>query len=306
MIRNKTLYGLSCGIIATLMWSSFYVVGRFLFGSYSIDPVLLTCLRFTSASVVILIFAWCRGELKDIGTALTADPIRFSLLSLIGIVGEGVLVIYSLKYTTAARSCLFANASPIFTAVFAYFSCRELLTGRQLGGMILGFAGMAMVAASQNKGDIFMQTSGHGGDILALASGICWALYTVLGRRSSIKYGGWISGSVSIIAGSVMLLVLLAIMRIPIALDCSLSFWLYLLYMGIFPTGVAYILWIMALEHVEAGSLGSLGYLSALLTMIFSGLLLKEKMDLISIIGAVLVFTGAYYMCFFAIKRQTG
>jgi len=38
------------------MWSSFYVVGRFLFGSYSIDPVLLTCLRFTLAFLGILVF----------------------------------------------------------------------------------------------------------------------------------------------------------------------------------------------------------------------------------------------------------
>gem|GEM_PF-430877 len=296
--RNKALYGLLFGIIATLIWSSFYVVGRFLFGSYSIDPVLFTCLRFTLASLVIFAFALCKGLLRDIGVVLKNDPIRFLVLGLIGIVGEGVLVIYSLKYTTAARSCLLANTSPIFTAIFAYFSCRELLTGKKLGGMILGFAGIAVAVASQGKGDIFMQASGYSGDILALASGICWALYTVLGRRASIKYGGWISGSASIIVGSILLLVLLLVMRIPIALDSSLSFWLYLLYMGIFPTGVAYILWIKALEHVEAGALGALGYLSALLTMIGSALLLKEELHFSFIAGAILVFTGVYFISF--------
>ncbi|MDD3806296.1 MAG: DMT family transporter [bacterium] len=138
---------------------------------------------------------------------------------------------------------------------------------------------------------------------MALASGICWAIYTVLGRRSSIKYGGWLSGSVAIITGSILLLLLIAMLRIPVVLDKSLSFWLYALYMGIFPTGLAYILWIMALEHIEAGSLGALGYLSAVLTMIFSGYLLKERMDFGFIAGTVLVFIGVYYM-FFSLAKD--
>lgn len=303
MFQSKILYGLGCGIIATFLWSSFYVVGRFLFGNYSIHPILLTCLRFIIASLVILAFAMLKRALKDIKQALMADPMQFLIQGLTGILGEGVLVFYSLKYTTAARSCLFANASPIFTVIFAYFAFRELLTGKKLYGMLLGFVGIAVATISQGKGDIFMQSSSHGGDILALASGICWAIYTVLGRRSSIKYGGWLSGSVAIITGSILLLLLVAMLRIPVVLDKSLSFWLYALYMGIFPTGLAYILWIMALEHIEAGSLGALGYLSAVLTMIFSGYLLKERMDFGFIAGTVLVFIGVYYM-FFSLAKD--
>jgi len=132
--------------------------------------------------------------------------------------------------------------------------------------------------------------------LLALFSGICWAFYTVLSRRATSRYGGLVNGTAAIILGDAMLLLLTLFFKHPVQMDFSLSFWLYALYMGIFPSALAYVLWASALKHLEAGKLGSLGYASTLLTMTFSFLLLKERIDPIFIGGVLLVLGGIYFM----------
>ena len=104
------------------------------------------------------------------------------------------------------------------------------------------------------------------------------------------------NGTATIILGDAMLLLLTLFFKHPMQIGFSLSFWLYALYMGIFPSALAYVLWASALKHLEAGKLGSLGYASTLLTMAFSFLLLKERITPVFIGGAMLVFGGVYFM----------
>jgi drug/metabolite transporter (DMT)-like permease len=297
MMQNKSLFGFLCGLGSVLLWGSFYVVGRFLlFGNHTVGPVFFTFLRFFLAGLFLLIVLACQRRLPEIKRALQQDFRLFLILGAVGILGEGVLVFASLKYTTAARSCLFANASPIFTALLAYFAAKEALGQRKVLGMVIGFMGILLAVLGQGKGDIFSGQSSYLGDLLALFSGVCWAFYTVLSRKATSKYGGLVNGTAAIVLGDAMLLALTLCLKNPIRINFSLSFWLYALYMGIFPSALAYVLWVSALKHVEAGKLGSLGYVSALLTMTFSFLLLKERIDPIFIGGAIFVLSGIYFM----------
>ncbi|MDD3927197.1 MAG: EamA family transporter [bacterium] len=296
MMQNKSLLGFFYGLGSIILWGSFYIVGRVLFGNHTVDPVFFTFLRFFLASLFLLIVLAVQGKLPEIKRALQQDFWLFFWLGAVGIMAEGVLVFASLKYTTAARSCLFANTSPVFTAIFAYFMAKEALGQRKVSGMAIGLMGMFLAVISQGKGDIFSGQSSYLGDLLALFSGICWAFYTVLSRRATSRYGGLVNGTAAIILGDAMLLLLTLFFKHPVRMDFSLSFWLYALYMGIFPSALAYVLWASALKHLEAGKLGSLGYASTLLTMTFSFLLLKERIDPIFIGGVLLVLGGIYFM----------
>jgi drug/metabolite transporter (DMT)-like permease len=73
-------------------------------------------------------------------------------------------------------------------------------------------------------------------------------------------------------------------------------FWLFVLVSGAGACGIGYILWMTALKHVDAGRLGSLGYVSTLLTMAASCVLLKERLDVVFLISAVLVCAGVLWM----------
>lgn len=287
--------GIYFGLGASVLWSTFYIVGRYIFGNCSIDPIYLTFLRFFIATVFLIPFLLLKGKIKDLSKAMKTDFFLFFVLGASGIFCEGALVITSLKYTTAARSCLFANASPIFTIIISYFIAKEVLTKRKIYGIFIGFAGITLSLLSKGGLDIFAQNNTFlFGDILALFSGICWAVYTVFGKRIVSQYGGLVSTTGAILLGEIMLLFLVLFLKIPLNLNFSLSIWLSILYLGIFSSGLAYVFWYVGLKSIDSGVLGSLGYATPILTTILSYLLLKERANYLFFIGFIFVFFALY------------
>jgi len=104
-------------------------------------PVFLTFVRYLVASLLLTGIMVYQKKMPVVKECLKKDLVIFLFLGLTGIVGEGTLVFYSLKYTTAARSCLLANASPIFTVLMAYFALNEGMSKAKMTGMLIGFAG---------------------------------------------------------------------------------------------------------------------------------------------------------------------
>ena len=296
MMTKRELFGLVLGLTATACWGAYYLLGRFLFGNYAIHPLMVSFLQFFIASIVCVVVIGVRGEGSQVFQALRTGWPFFLGLAFAGIVGEGVLLIYSLKYTTAARSCLFANTSPIFTVLLAAWLMREPLGARKLFGMVLGFAGMAVVLLKRGGGDLFVSGTSMVGDVLALISGISWALYTVMGRKAGSEFSPMVSSTLSIIIGDLILLVLVLLLRVPWPLNLPLGAWIYVAVLGVFCYGVAFIFWLAALKYLEAGKVGALGYVSVILATGGSWLLLKEQLTVQHLFGMVLLLTGVYYM----------
>jgi len=298
MFKSKKLLGLSLGFIATISWASFYVVSRFAFGGYEdrIDPVFFSFLRFLFAGVFFMFIILFTGQRKKLSVAVKKDWKLLSLLALTGIVGEGVLVFWSLKYTTAARSSLFANTSPIFTIIIAVFAANEILNKRKCLGMLIGFAGAAFAILGNGSSDSYMTDSSVVGDLLALGSGVCWAAYTVWGARAAMRYGSLISTGAAIILGTAMLFFIVIFTNRPMLWDFPLNLWLAIIYLGVFANGIAYICWYAALKYLSPGELGAFGYISAAATIILSCIFLNEKIGLVFILSLSAIFVGVYLM----------
>ena len=290
--RNSAL---SFGLGASIFWATFYIVGRYIFGNCSIDPIYLTFLRFFIAAIFLTSFLAFKGKIKDLLKAIKTNLSSFFILGASGILGQGALVIASLKYTTAARSCLFSNTAPLFTIILSYFITKELLTKGKLSGIFTGLIGIILALLSKGSLDIFVQNKTLPlGDIFALLSGVCWAAYTVFGKRIASQYGGLISATGAILLGDIMLLFLVLLFRIPLNLNFPPSIWLSILYLGIFPSGLGLVFWCLALKYMEPGILGSLGYVTPILTIILSYLLLKERASSLFFLGLVSVFLAIY------------
>lgn len=237
-----------------------------------------------------------RREFAASVRAMRSCPGMYAFLALMGIVLEGVLLFWSLKYTTAARSSLFANTSPIFTALLAAFILREGLDRRKAIGMAIGFAGVAVAIVSRGAGDLYLTAASVAGDLLALGSGVCWAAYTVWGMEATRKHGSLTSTIVVVWLGTAMLLALTLVMRRPMVWALPLRLWLAILYLGVIANGVALVCWFAALKYLKAGEVGAFGYVSAILTMLLSCALLHERFGVGFFLAMFGVFAGVYLM----------
>ena len=76
----------------------------------------------------------------------------------------------------------------------------------------------------------------------------------------------------------------------------SLNIWLAYIYLGVFANGIAYLLWYIALKYLNPGEIGAFGYISVILTVIFSCIFLKEQLGLFFVIALLCVMVGVYLM----------
>ena len=209
MIVSDKAKGLLLGLFATLLWASYYPAGRFIFGDDAghCDPFLLSWIRFTVSSLFFLPFVLGSPERRRAFMPMMAKEWKALLgLSLSGVVVQGVLVFAALKYTTAARGSLLANASPIFTVIAAWLWLKEKISPGMLVGMVVGFAGIALAMFSRGS-DMFMVSGASTlfGDTLALLSGMAWAIYTVGGVRVVKTYDPFSVTMVTFIGGVLIL-----------------------------------------------------------------------------------------------------
>ena len=233
-------------------------------------------------------------KMKVAGECLKKDLLILVFLGL-SIILSALLAFCSLKYTTATRSCLLANASPIFTVLMAYFALNEGMSKSKIIGMVLGFAGIGTAISCRSGSDIYRSATSLVGDFMALASGVFWAAYTVWGTRVSNQYGGIASSCISISFGTILIFPVIFLSGGNLSLDLPLRVWLGVIYLGV-TNGVACVCWFSALKYLKAGELGAFGYVSAAMTMVLSLILLQERISFILLGALALVFYGVYLM----------
>ena len=307
----KRALGLLLGFTATALWGSFYIVGRWLFGEDGdqLNPYLFTLLRFGMAVVFfspLLFFAEKRALVKR---AFSKDFKMFFFIALVGIVMETFLVFYALNFTTSARCSLMANCSPIAIVIFSFLVLKQRTPLLGIAGMLAGFAGIVAVFAVQG-GDIYANTGLLSliGDGMALASGVCWACFTVFGVRLSREYGGLVSMFVCFIFG--LLIMIPANLFLTNTADFAAftpRIWCGMVYTGVLTLALANFFWYAALKYLKPVELGAFSYLTPVLTFVLSAIVLKERFSMAFIAAVVLILSGMFLMMVYPpVERRNG
>lgn len=295
---NNMVKGISLGLSATVLWASFYPLGRLLFGmnACDVEPMNFTFLRFVFSSLFFMPMLLKNRNRIAVCQLLSRHWRKILLLAGIGIIAEGVLVFWALKYTTSARVSILANASPVSTLLLSWFCGREVLNGSKITGMLVGLAGIVLIFSGQGE-DVFSgESSLLIGDIMAFLSGICWSVYTVFGEEISQRYGGMLCNAVLFSISTMMI--------IPLVFLCGQGFnfilpwkvWVGAFYLGVFTNALANGLWYSALKYVTPGELGSCGYVSGLLSFLMALSFLSEKVSWQFAVSLVCVFSGTALM----------
>jgi drug/metabolite transporter (DMT)-like permease len=162
-------------LIATLLlWSGNWIVARAV--RDDIAPGIATAGRLAIVLAILVPFAL--GGLRQKLPALSLR--EWKILAALGFTGGGLhlaLQWLGLHYTTATSGILYLSMSPIFILVMAV-PLGERIGPRQWGGVAISFCGVYLIA-TQGRPAV---PSFNIGDLMALASMMMWAGYTVLLR----------------------------------------------------------------------------------------------------------------------------
>jgi drug/metabolite transporter (DMT)-like permease len=163
-------------LVGTLaLWSGNWIVARAV--RDEIAPGIATVGRLIIVLAILLPFVF--ASLKAKLPTLTRRDWR--VLWALGLTGGGVhlaLQWLGLHYTTATSGILYLSTSPIFILLMAAPLAAERIGPRQWAGVLVSFSGVATIAT---RGE-FGLLSFNVGDLMALASMMMWAGYTVFLR----------------------------------------------------------------------------------------------------------------------------
>ncbi len=209
MLFFKTLsprtVGISAAFITVIIWTAFIIIARATSDPARgavLTPFDIVLARILGAGVVLLPWGWWlvrrdrrNGHSMPLVMSSTASsmfglsPLPLRITVIVGVFGGvlyGMLVYSGFVYAPAAHaSVLMPGSLPFWTSLLAVWVLGERLMPSRIIGLILIVAGDLLVGGASLL-RAFDGGSVWRGDVLFIASALCWSFYTVLARKFAL------------------------------------------------------------------------------------------------------------------------
>lgn len=266
---------------AVLLFSTIEVVSRYLQAGTPFQGPLgaeqVAALRFI-LGVAFLLPVVITGKRRRKAT-LRALRLHMPAMAFLG--GVGIFLAFYLFHRGVALSgaspaAVIFSANPVFTALLARLVLGERLEARGWMGIGLGLVG-ALAAVTGFRFTGLLGREDFLGNALVLGSALCWAVYTVYGKRYAEEQGGLTVSFLSITMGSLFFAVMLTVKSAwkDMAGYHPLT-WAWLLYLGVVTVGIGYLLYFGGMRRIEVSRGASLFYVKPVLALLLARLFLGE------------------------------
>jgi drug/metabolite transporter (DMT)-like permease len=270
------------------LWAiNFTVVKTVISGA--LPPVAFTALRFTLATIVMLVVM---RSFRDEQPLTRNDVLKMAGLGLLGNGIYQVMFIIGIDNTSLTNSALILASSPIFVAIFGALFKIERLSALGWFGIVLSFTGIALVIF----GNAPVEETGKSnllGDVLTLGAAIAWGAYTLL-VAPVVKHHSPIRVSALSITFGTIPLTLLATPTF-FSMDWSkvgINSWLGVLYSGGLAIALGYVLWNRGVRHIGSVRTAVYSNLIPVLAAVFAFFVRGDPLTIYHLIGAVVILAG--------------
>jgi drug/metabolite transporter (DMT)-like permease len=218
---------------------------------------------------------------------------RPRILGWVALIGAGTTALpFSLFAETVMRSsagfaAVLNASSPLFSALLAVCVWREALSGSKAVGLLLGFAGVALLAAQRELGPLRI---GLDAVLLGLAGAACYGLGVQLARR---KLGALNPAAVATgfaMAGAVLLLpwALASWPQVPPSWPAIAA----VLVLGLVSTGLGNLMYFRLLDRIGATPALSVTFIIPPFAMLWGHLLFDEIPTLAMLASTAVILIG--------------
>ena len=200
-----------------------------------------------------------------------------------------ILLFEAYRHTTVAIATICYYLAPAFVTLGSPL-VGEKLSGKKLGCIAVALAGMVFVSGVLQGS----QESSLLGVVLGVGAAVFYASVILLNKKLS-PIGAYDKTLCQLGTAALVILPYLMVSGgIRFGSMTTLG-WVMLIVVGIVHTGIAYALYFGAIKDVNAQTAAILSYIDPVLSILLSALILREKLDVFSIIGAVLILGSALY-----------
>lgn len=275
-------------LLAGLALGSSAVMTRF--GLREIPPLMLTMLRFATATIVYAITLVALRRNVPRPSRLWLD------IALSGAASTGIPIILftlALQFISTGVLTIIIALIPIFTGLLAHFwLTHEKLTWLKLLGLLLGFGGIALLIATRTTGLAQGGAADFRGHALALAGVLSAAVGAVYSRRRLREADAWLVSAGQMVASLLVVAPLALALSTLDTAAVTWRGWLVVLYTGLLGSFLAFFLIFLLIKRYGATAASLVGYIVPVVAGVLGVLLLGEVISAWLVVVGVLVLGG--------------
>lgn len=276
-------------IITAILFSGSFVAAKYT--TFDLGPLTTTFLRYVVALIFLasLIFYYKPSSLK----IKKEDIYKMVLLGVFGIIGYHFFFFSSLKHTLVANTGIINAFSPVVTGLMAAIFIKERLSKKNYFGIFLALVGV-LILITKGKIQAIIGLDFNYGDLLMLLAVVSWVIYSLIIKNLSKKYDSFALTFYATVSGVVILL-FLAIFEggVTQIQNISTRSIYSILYMGIFASGLGYLLYNYGIKDLGPTKTSSMVYSGVpIFVAILAFIFFKEALTFPMIISVIFIILG--------------
>jgi len=285
-IRKPTTADLSLLILLALIWASAFLAIKVVV--VDTGPLWLATIRVVVAFIVLLPFAIYKGF---VWPSTIREWKLVMLVMALNVVIPFFLISWAETKIDAGMASMLMGVGPFMALLGSHFTTQDdRISTNKLIGAILGFSGILVLVgwdAAKGLGDNLL---GQGAAILGSACYVTSGLIIRrLGRFPPIQLSAFILGLASIS----LLTITILFEGIP-KTSYQQDTWLGLIYLGIFPTALGYILRYHLIQTIGMSAFATGLNLIPVFGVMLGAIFLDEQLTLNVLVSLTLIVTGLF------------
>jgi len=224
-----------------------------------------------------------------------ADKVEWYLLKpyLISgvLLGFGWLTLfYGFKHTSISSAVIIYNMCPVYVMIAAPLLLKETISRIQIAVIFSSFLGLCLIV-----GHNLLEGYGYMGMALSAVSGMLYAAIVLINRSITCRVDNQTATFVQIFTAMIVLLPFVLIdgnILTVVNLDAMAA--IYTILLGILHTSVAYTIFFSLSAYMKSVEIVSYSYLEPLFGILFSVIVVGEKLTILQIIGGVFILGSTY------------
>ena len=281
--RDSRVFTNSLVVVLGVIWGMAFVAIRT--ADFELSPVNLTILRWLIASAGFLALAPFFGRPKQ--PVKRHHIPRILVVSLASVTGYHLSLNYAETIVSAGLAGLLISLGPIFVVVLSGLFLKEKI-GKRLT-IALATAMIGAVVLSLNAGLGFREITGP---LAVVFSAFMYSVFAVGSKPLVKEYGALPTAIWVALIGTAFALPLISTNFITQIQQLSTITWLSVIYLALLSTVLANVILYLLIGNRSVSRLSIQLYIVPLVSLIGGIVLLGESVTILTVLGAILMFTG--------------
>ena len=273
--------------ILSLIWASAFF--NIKIATYSYGPLTIAFLRiFLGAMLIVIICFFKKIKIE----AFSKDWYWFAIIGFVNLVIPFFLIAYGVQKIQSNFAAILMSTTPLSSAILAHFFTKtEKINLTKIVGVVVGFAGIVILFSDSlliNNENFFYA-------LMILVGSTFYVVGGILTLKISSKKNENLTSSI-LIWGSLIIFPIMIYYEQPWNFVPRLDSTISLIYLGVFPTGIA---WLIRFHILKKNGLvfhSQVAYLIPIFGVILGYIFLKEVITFKVLIALIAVVVGFYFV----------